>query len=69
MALGEPGREYDGYGHIAMDFVAPQLWGRGIGSTLLSGLHHHVQDRGWTCLTLWPREDNSRAQRLYAASG
>jgi ribosomal protein S18 acetylase RimI-like enzyme len=76
MALAEPGREDDGggeivpgYGHISMVFVAPHLWGRGIGSTLLSGLHQHVQGRGWTCLTLWTREDNTRAQRLYAASG
>lgn len=76
MGLAEPGREDDGggeivpgYGHISMVFVAPHVWGRGIGSTLLSGLHQHVQARGWTRLTLWTGEDNARAQRLYAASG
>lgn len=76
MALAEPGRREDGrdevvpgHGHISMVFVAPPVWERGIGTALMSGLHRHVRDRGWTTLTLWTRENNTRAQRLYTASG
>ena len=35
----------------------------------MSGLHQHAQDRGWETSSLWTRQANTRAQRLYAASG
>lgn len=76
MALAEPGRALDGagatvprHGHVSMVFVAPDRWGLGVGRALLSGLHEHAQRRGWTALTLWTREGNTRARRLYERSG
>lgn len=76
MALAEPGRRADGHGeivpgwgHVCMVFVAPDLWGHGVGTALMSGLHGHAVERGWTTLTLWTRQNNHRAQRLYAATG
>ena len=76
MALAEPGRSDDGageitpgHGHVSMVFVALERWGRGIGGALMTGLHQHATAWGWTTTTLWTRQSNERAQRLYAATG
>ena len=76
MALAEPGRALDGagatvpgYGHVSMVSVAPDRWGCGVGSALLAGLHEHAQRRDCAALTLWTREGNTRARRLYERSG
>jgi ribosomal protein S18 acetylase RimI-like enzyme len=72
MALVEPGRTDDGagepvpgYGHVSMVFVHPSHWSNGYGRRLLRAVHA----LGWTRTTLWTRQSNSRAQRLYAAAG
>jgi ribosomal protein S18 acetylase RimI-like enzyme len=72
MALVEPGRADDGagepvpgYGHVSMVFVHPSHWSNGYGQQLLRAIHA----RGWTRTTLWTRQSNDRAQRLYAAAG
>ena len=72
MALVEPGRADDGagepvpgYGHVSMVFVHPSHWSNGYGQHLLRAVHA----LGWTRTTLWTRQSNSRAQRLYAAAG
>lgn len=45
--------------------VAPDRWGRGIGSALLEALLDEAVRRGCTEVFLEVRTDNSRAQRLY----
>ena len=69
--------------HIAMVFVHPALWGCGIGTALLralqagswtqsSELDHDGEPapgRDWTQLSAWFRDDNRRAQRLFAGAG
>jgi [ribosomal protein S18]-alanine N-acetyltransferase len=45
--------------------VAPERWGRGIGSALLEALFDEAVRRGCTEVFLEVRTDNSRAQRLY----
>lgn len=72
MALVEPGRADDGagepvpgYGHVSMVFVHPAHWSNGYGQHLLRAVH----SLGWTRTTLWTRQSNSRAQRLYAVAG
>ena len=72
MALVEPGRADDGagepvpgYGHVSMVFVHPSHWSNGYGRHLLRAVH----SLGWTRTTLWTRQSNERAQRLYAAAG
>ncbi|MFC4996641.1 GNAT family N-acetyltransferase [Dactylosporangium cerinum] len=72
MALVEQGRADDGagepvpgYGHVSMVFVHPSHWSNGYGQQLLRA----VAALGWTRTTLWTRQSNSRAQRLYAAAG
>ncbi|WP_344618827.1 GNAT family N-acetyltransferase [Dactylosporangium salmoneum] len=71
MGLAEPGRADDGagapipgYGHVSMVFVRPDAWGRGHGAPVLAALHEP-----WPRTTLWTREDNARARRLYEKSG
>jgi ribosomal protein S18 acetylase RimI-like enzyme len=72
MALGETGRAEDGegpvepgFGHISMVFVHPALWGRGIGGQLLDWLHREMFELGWYLISLWTRDINERALRLY----
>jgi len=76
MALAEPGRQDDGHGpviagqaHISMIFVHPSVWGRGVGGTLLDGLHREFAARNWTRATVWTRETNAAARGLYESRG
>jgi GNAT superfamily N-acetyltransferase len=76
MALAEPGRAehgagavLPGCGHVAMVFVHPDLWGRGVGGQLLRGLHDSAAQRSWSRMTLWTRASNVRARRLYEGQG
>jgi ribosomal protein S18 acetylase RimI-like enzyme len=72
MALGETGRADDGegpiepgFGHISMLFVHPDRWGSGIGGQLLDWIHQEMSDLGWYLISLWTRDVNERALRLY----
>ncbi len=49
--------------------VAPEYWGRGIGSALLGALIKAARDRGCTAVFLEVREDNPRARGLYLRRG
>jgi GNAT superfamily N-acetyltransferase len=76
MALAEPGRAemgagavIPGYGHVSMVFVHPDMWGCGVGSQLLAGLHLRASKRGWSRTTVWSRTSNARARRLYEGQG
>lgn len=76
MALAEPWRTADGAGvvvpgrgHLSMVFVDPDHQGQGLGSGLLAGLHEILQQHGWAHTSVWTRESNHRAQRLYIGSG
>ncbi len=76
MALAEPGRADDGAGevvpgrgHVSMVFVHPDRWGQGLGTALMAGLHEVTDRRGWTRLSVWTRQSNQRALRLYTRCG
>ena len=76
MALAEPGRSEEGagpvisdLGHISMVFVDPGEWGRGIGASLMGGMHDRAASKGWSKLSLWTRETNLRARHLYESRG
>lgn len=66
--LGEDGPD-DACGHLAMVFVDPALWGCGVAGALVRSLQRGDHGPGWTRLSVWTRETNRRAQRLYAARG
>ncbi len=56
-------------GHIAMVFVDPGYWGSGIGGSLVRALQAPPEGQAWTRLSVWTRDDNRRAFRLYASCG
>lgn len=71
MALAEPFRERDGAGpvvagcgHVSMVFVHPERQGQGVGRELMTRL---IADAPWPRLSIWTRDANVRARRLYAA--
>jgi GNAT superfamily N-acetyltransferase len=56
-------------GHISMVFVDPGYWGSGIGGALIRALQAPPDGQLWTRLSVWTRNDNKRALRLYASCG
>jgi ribosomal protein S18 acetylase RimI-like enzyme len=76
MTLGEMGRAEDGegpvepgFGHISMVFVHPDRWSHGIGGELLDWIHQEMSELGWYLISLWTRDVNERALRLYEGHG
>lgn len=73
MLVAEPYRGDDGpddaCGHLSMVFVDPALWGFGVGGALVRSLQRGEHGPGWTRLSVWTRETNRRARRLYVARG
>lgn len=74
MLLAEDGRADDStpiaeLGHISMLFVCPNAWRRGVGSALLKALEPIARERKWRRLSLWTRESNLPAQKLYERAG
>ncbi len=77
MALVEPFRAHDGTGDgvpgtvfLNLIYVLPELWGRGIGGTMLDAVIHEVARRGSYRIYLWTHElENERAQSLYRSRG
>jgi ribosomal protein S18 acetylase RimI-like enzyme len=53
-------------GHVSMVFVRPNMQGRGVGRELMQRL---IAEGPWSQLSLWTRESNHRAQRLYRSCG
>ncbi|WP_374456618.1 GNAT family N-acetyltransferase [Nocardioides sp.] len=73
MLVAEPFQGDDGpddsCGHLSMVFVDPALWGCGVAGALVRSLQRGDHGPGWTRLSVWTRETNRRAQRLYLARG
>lgn len=66
--VGDDGPD-DSCGHLSMVFVDPALWGCGVAGALLRSLQRGEHGPGWTRLSVWTRETNRRARRLYTARG
>jgi GNAT superfamily N-acetyltransferase len=56
-------------GHISMVFVDPGYWGSGIGGALVRAVQAPPTGQAWTRLSVWTRDDNRRARRLYDSCG
>lgn len=56
-------------GDVQTMAVARDRWGTGVGSALLTELLGEAERRGCTHMFLEVRDDNPRAQKLYAAFG
>ncbi|WP_210648526.1 GNAT family N-acetyltransferase [Nocardioides sp. SYSU D00065] len=56
-------------GHLSMVLVDPALWGCGVASALVRAVQRGDEGPGWRRLSVWVRETDRRARRLYTARG
>jgi GNAT superfamily N-acetyltransferase len=69
-ALGaERGGRDPAVGELHMINLAPQVWGRGVGTALLRSCEHELRQLGFQQAVLWVLEGNSRARRFYEREG
>ena len=76
MALGMQGVTDDGADspvpglcYVPMVYVAPGLWGQGVGGRIVDTLLADAHKLGYGRVRLWTQTDNVRAQRLYEGRG
>lgn len=69
VAMGALRRDPDGLAWITRMRVSPDLQGRGIGQTLLDGLHRRAAELGYETLHLDTTVGQTAAQRLYEKNG
>jgi GNAT superfamily N-acetyltransferase len=71
-AATRPSRDEDatpGTGEVHSIYLAPEAWGRGLGTTLLAHATDDLRTRGFTPLVLWVIEANAGARRFYERAG
>jgi ribosomal protein S18 acetylase RimI-like enzyme len=56
-------------GEVYAIYVDPDVWGRGIGSSLLARAVADLRGRGYTAATLWVLVENDQARRFYERHG
>jgi GNAT superfamily N-acetyltransferase len=64
-----PSRELVGWGEIWAIYVAPDAWGRGVGSALFADAIAALAGQGLTRVMLWVLEGNGRALQFYQGNG
>jgi GNAT superfamily N-acetyltransferase len=62
-------RDLPGWGEIWALYVAPDAWGRGVGSALFADAIGHLAGRGMARVMLWVLEGNARALQFYQGNG
>lgn len=55
--------------YIGLVYVAPEVWGQGIGGQLVDAVLAEARQRGYERAQLSTQTDNERAMRLYARYG
>lgn len=58
-----------GTGEVHSIYLAPEAWGRGLGSQLLDRAADDLRVRGFAPLVLWVIEANTRGRRFYERAG
>lgn len=56
-------------GQVYALYVDPQVWGRGIGRSLIAEARTRLSRQGFTEAVLWVHPGNERAHRFYRADG
>jgi ribosomal protein S18 acetylase RimI-like enzyme len=56
-------------GEIASIYLAPDVWGRGIGKTLMAAALTALKHSPYRQATLWVLDTNARARRFYESTG
>lgn len=54
---------------ITQIYIAPEVWGRGLGKRLMSTALARLAASGYAQVTLWVLDTNSRARRFYERCG
>jgi ribosomal protein S18 acetylase RimI-like enzyme len=54
---------------IRQIYIAPEVWGRGLGKRLMSTALARIASSGYSQATLWVLDSNSRARRFYERCG
>lgn len=62
-------RDLAGWGEIRELYVAPEAWGRGVGSALFAEAIPWLAARGLPSVMLWMLAGNQRALRFYQGNG
>ena len=62
-------RELPGWGELWALYVAPEAWGRGVGSALFADAIAALAARGMRRVMLWVLEGNTRALQFYQGNG
>ena len=71
-AHSRPSRDEDaarGTGEVHSIYLAPEAWGRGLGTRLLEHATADLRARGFTPLILWVIEANFRGRQFYERAG
>ena len=58
-----------GTGEVNSIYLAPEAWGRGLGTVLLEGAVDDLRARAFGPLVLWVIEANARGRRFYERVG
>ena len=58
-----------GIGEIHALYVAPERWGRGVGSALIAFAEQRLRELGFDQAIVWAYERNGRALRFYEGCG
>jgi ribosomal protein S18 acetylase RimI-like enzyme len=58
-----------GTGEVLALYVAPEAWGAGVGTRLVTEARAHLGHMGFTEAVLWVLVGNDRAQRFYRTDG
>jgi GNAT superfamily N-acetyltransferase len=56
-------------GEIAAIYLAPEVWGAGVGRHLMASALHALGEAEYEQATLWVLDTNARARRFYEAAG
>lgn len=62
-------RDLEGWGEIWAIYVAPDWWGRGVGSALFADAMAELAARGLSRVMLWVLDGNERALQFYQGNG
>jgi GNAT superfamily N-acetyltransferase len=71
-AITRPSADDDADGEVGeLDgiYAAPQVWGQGVGRTLLAAAVEALREEGFSHATLWTAADNHRPRRMYETAG
>ena len=58
-----------GTGEVNSIYLAPEAWGRGLGTVLLEHAAGDLRARAFAPLILWVIEENTRGRRFYERAG